>query len=307
MGKKKNKIRKKKAKKNSPLRAIGILLGLLALMGLILMPKANPEEWKVSPDGLLEYPAKRSRIDCQRTPLEDGDDYTLDKVIFESKGLTVYGLLRIPKGVKNPPGMVLLPGAQVTKEGQQALAKSMQKLGYASLSLDQRGHGETGGYVASMEEDFRSFIGDVEPVQHKMVYDALRAVDCMGTFDELDHKRIYIGGESMGGRFAIIAGGIDKSIAGVLAISTSGYRLPSGLPSDQLRFFTSIDPNSYISKISPRKLVMIHSKNDSVVPIDDARITFEKAHEPKAFYTIKVGTHHGYHPDMDEYIKTEFG
>jgi len=305
MGKKKKKSRKQKDEKSNPFRAVGIFIGLMVLLGLILMPETNPEEWKVSPEGLLEYPLKRGSIECQRTSLEVGEAYTLDKVVFESKGLKVYGLLRIPKGVENPPGMVLLPGAQVTKEGQQGLATVMQKLGFASLSLDQRGHGETNGYVAGMEEDFRAFTVGTEPVQHKMVYDALRAVDCMRTFKELDEKRIYIGGESMGGRFAIIAGGIDKNIAGVLAISTSGYTLPPSLPSDQLRFFTSIDPNSYIQKISPRKLTMIHSTNDHVVPFNDAVRTFEKALEPKTFHTIEMDTH-GYNGAMDEYLETEF-
>lgn len=259
----------------------------------------------VSPEGLLGYTSRRGQVDCQRIPLEGGEDYTLEKVVFESKGLKIYGLLRIPKGVENAPGVVLLPGAQVAKEGEQGLANAMQKLGYASLSLDQRGHGETDGYVASLEEDFLSFSKGVEPVQHKMIYDALRASDCMRTFRELDRNRIYMGGESMGGRFAIIAGALDESIAGVLAISTSGYRLSPGMDREQQRFITSIDPNAYVSRISPRKIVMIHSKNDRVVHVEDAQATFEKALGPKAFYTIQADTH-GYHPEMDAYLAREF-
>jgi hypothetical protein len=292
--------------KSNPLRAAAIFLGLLVALVLFMMPRGSPVEWRVTPDGLIEYPSKRGRIDCQRTAMESGDDYILDKVVYESKGLKIYGLLRIPKSVERVPGIVLLPGAQVTKEGEQNLARTLQRLGYATLALDQRGHGETNGYVASIEEDFFSFSRGIEPVQHKMIYDALRAIDCMRSFDELDENRIYVGGESMGGRFAIIAGAIDQDIVGVLAISTSGYRLPTGLDREQLRFITSIDPNAYISMISPRKLIMIHSKNDKVVPIEDALATFKKAREPKAFYTIDAETH-GYHRDMDVYLAREFG
>lgn len=291
-------------KGKAKLRALGIFFGLLFVVVFIFLPRADTGEWKISTDGLLEYPIDRGRIDCQRTPMETGEDYVLEKVVFESKGLNIFGLLRMPKGIKNPPGIVLLPGAQVTKEGEQGLATALQRLGFASLSLDQRGHGETGGSVPGMGEDFLSFTQGVEPVQHKMVYDALRAVDCMRTFRDLDKDKIYIGGESMGGRFAIIAGAIDRSISGVLAVSTSGYRLPAGLSRDQQAFLASIDPNAYASMISPRKLVMIHSKNDNVIPIEDALATFERTKEPKAFYTIQEKTH-GYNQEMDAYLAEE--
>ena len=60
------------------------------------------------------------------------------------------GLLRIPVSGQNSmakvvrvPGIVLLPGATVTKEREQGLAKYLADLGYATLTLDQRNLGAT--------------------------------------------------------------------------------------------------------------------------------------------------------------------
>ncbi|MEE8168634.1 MAG: alpha/beta fold hydrolase [Candidatus Hydrothermarchaeales archaeon] len=299
MGKKRNNKRSKK-KKHAPIRALVVFAVLLISLYFLLVPKGSPEAWSVSKGGILNYPQKRGSLTCVRAPLEGGEAYTLEKVTYQSKGLKVYGLLRIPRDKSKVPGMVLLPGAGVPKEGQQGLADVLRQLGYATLTLDQRGHGETDGYVTSIEEDYRTFLRGEEPIQHKMVYDALRAIDCMRSFPEIED--VYIAGESMGGRFAIIAGAIDPSIAGVIGISTAGYRLPATLNQEELRFFKSIDPNTYVSMISPRGLVMIHSENDEVIPIQEAEYTISLAREPKAFYKITTKTH-GYTTEMNHYLE----
>ncbi len=144
-----------------------------------------------------------------------------------------------------------------------------------------------------------------------MVYDALRAVDVMRQYPEVDPDNIAIIGISNGGRFAIIAAGIDPSINGVVGISTNGYDVESyisensgQITQNQTRFLRSIDPDTYLDKLPPRKLVMIHMTNDSVIQIDMAQATYDKANEPKVFYPLE-GNGHGYNGAMRNVLEAE--
>ena len=71
-----------------------------------------------------------------------------------------------------------------------------------------------------------------------------------------------------------------------------------------IRFYKSIDPETYLSKIPPRKLVMFHSINDPVIPYEYANSTYEKALQPKSFYTVKCHMH-GLCTDMDASLEKE--
>ncbi len=66
---------------------------------------------------------------------------TLYEVRFASRDAQVAALLRIPAAKAAVPGIVLLPGATVTKEREQGLAKYLSSLGYASITPDQRNLG----------------------------------------------------------------------------------------------------------------------------------------------------------------------
>jgi fermentation-respiration switch protein FrsA (DUF1100 family) len=56
--------------------------------------------------------------------------------------------------------------------------------------------------------------------------------------------------------------------------------------------------------ITPRRIVMFHSINDSIIPYEMAQRSFNKAHEPKAFYGIE-GSTHGYSPLVDMRLEEE--
>jgi len=71
-----------------------------------------------------------------------------------------------------------------------------------------------------------------------------------------------------------------------------------------LRFYRSIDPDTYLKPIPPRKLVMMHSVNDSIIPIGLAENTFRKAKEPKKFYNVTTGSH-GFSEGMREPLEIE--
>ncbi len=268
-----------------------VIISAIFLLALayFLFPQAS-DKWTVSKDGILSYPENRGKVEVKVLKTESGSNYTLETISFQSKDYTVEALLRIPSSNKKVPAVVILPGATVPKEGTQGLAELLSNLGYASLGIEQRNRGGV-----DFRYDYELFKEGKEPIEHKMVFDALRSVDVLRQDKRIDSERIAIIGESNGGRFAIIATALDKDIKGVIGISTSGYDTESqiaGIKDETIiRFYRSIDPDTYLNSIPPRKFVMLHSINDNIIPIATAEKTFNKAKEPKQFYSVTTGAH----------------
>jgi cephalosporin-C deacetylase-like acetyl esterase len=232
----------------------------------------------------------------------------MDHINYSSRDAVISALLRIPNSSHPVPGILILPGATVSKEGEQELSAELADMGYASMVIDQRNLGGV-----DFQLDGNLFQAGQEPTQHKMVFDALKAVDVMRQYPAVDPDNIAIIGISNGGRFAIIAAAIDPSISGVVGISTSGYDVESFIANDsgqvtenQTRFLRSIDPDTYLSRLPPRQLVMMHMINDSTIPIDLAQVTYDKAGEPKVFYPVE-GSGHGYNAAMRDVLEAELG
>lgn len=300
---KQNKEKTKKKNRKVLLAVLGFAAVLLVLAQIYSSNHEGSDKWTVDDRGMLSYPRNRGDIEMTVINTQSGSNYTLETISFKSKDYTVDALFRIPTLNKKVPAVVILPGATVPKEGTQGLAELFSNMGYASLGIEQRNRGGV-----DFEYDHRLFSEGKEPIEHKMVFDALRAVDVLKHDVRIDDKRIAILGESNGGRFAIIAGALDPSITGVIGISTSGYNVEAdaGNIKDKtaLRFYRSIDPDEYLGRLPPRKLVMLHSVNDTVIPIALAENTFEKAKEPKQFYEVTAGTH-GYSEGMKGALETE--
>lgn len=267
-------------------------------------------QWTVSEEGVLDYAVSSPQYNL--SPPEDDGSSSISTVSFQSRGANIAALLRIPRsgstgGKVNAsiPGIVLLPGATVSKEKEQKLARCLADLGYASITLDQR---NLGGI--DPKTDLQMFLKNEEPIEHKMVYDALAAGQILRSRTEIDPARIIYAGESNGGRFAIIACALDGSARGVLAISTCGYGTDAavasagGLDKNLIRFYRSIDPETYLSRIAPRPLVMIHSRNDTIIAYQLAEKTFALAVEPKRFHTVDCSVH-GYCSQMNQAIEEE--
>ena len=287
-----------------------VVVAIAAFVGLQSLSE-NKQDWHVTSDGLLDYPP--SVPEYQLKHIETSNNSTLYVVKFTSRDMQIAGLLRMPQikqeakeNLSNGiPGIVLLPGATVTKEREQGVAKYLCGLGFAIITLDQRNLGAT-----DMQGDLQMFLNGIEPTEHKMVHDALAAAEVLRGQTEIDPNRILYVGESNGGRFAIIACALDPKASGAIAISTSGYGIDAAIASGMLkdpntiRFYKSIDPETYLSKIPPRKLVMFHSINDPVIPYEYANSTYEKAFQPKSFYTVKCHMH-GLCTDMDASLEKE--
>ncbi len=288
---------------------LGFLLIVVGIFGVLYNPSNSIEEtlpWEISEAGTLSFPPREEPVFTVQE-IEDlyspEDPDILKLVSFESRGDKVQALLRVPANSSSSAGIVLLPGAGVNKEGEQGLAVQLSKMGYATLTLDQRNQGGV-----NFERDLELFRAGLEPVEYLMVYDALKAADVLSVLPEIDPERLAILGESNGGRFAIIACALDPSFKGVIGISTSGYGTeeldPADIVAEVYRFHLSIDPDTYLSALPPSRLVMIHSFNDTVISHEMALRTFDLAKEPKAMYNTTEETH-GYTASMRPYLEKE--
>lgn len=291
--------------------AVAIFIGWMGLPGSTPATKINSLDWRVEDDGRLDYLILKPEFNLSEEKV-DGNS-SLIAVRYASRGAEMAGLLRIPRFSKTVrdeenkkdgiPGIVLLPGATVTKEREQGLAKRLADLGYATMTLDQRNLG-----AIDVNADLELFMEGSEPVEHMMIYDALSAAEILRSVPEIDPEKIIYAGESNGARTAIIACALDESARGVLAISTCGYGTDAAVArsgiedEDTIRFYRSIDPDTYLPLISPRPLAMIHSRNDTVIPYPLAERTFALASQPKSLISVDC-TVHGYCPEMDERIE----
>ena len=256
--------------------------------------------WLVDSNGYLSYPLDRGSVEFSRQDYGIDGKLTIHKIIYQSRNGNIHGLLVLPTSAGELlPGVVLLPGAGVSKESELKLAKKIALLDAAVLVIDQRGVGETTIKINSIEQDYVDFLNGKEPSQHLMVYDALRAYDLMKNAPFTDSDRIAIAGESLGGRIAIIAAAIDRNIEGVLVISSAGLGFEKTNDTRVNSFLNSIDSDHYIDQIAPRKIVVMHNANDKNIPLSAALRSYSKAQEPKQFVLVNDTTcNHGYCDSM---------
>jgi dienelactone hydrolase len=267
--------------------------------------------WSLDGSNALSF-SQRELIDPRAFVIEDTTNYSLERISYDSYNTTIYGLLRIPKNVSKPPIVIVLPAATVTKEADSPMASALASWGYASLTLDERGNGgETRG-ISPMDftTGYNVYRSGGTPVQYAQIYDVLLGYDYLRSRIDLDGDNIAVLGESMGGRFAIIAAGIEPGFKGAFVVSSSSYGLDAGNNSDALRFVDSIEPATYLKKLPPRKLVMFHFTNDTIIPIAYGRSLYDSASQPKAWYQYNGSVHGVYSdifaPDLHAELKSVF-
>ncbi|MBU0953459.1 MAG: hypothetical protein KKA90_03505 [Nanoarchaeota archaeon] len=281
-------------------RADLVLLGVIVIavaVGAVLLQPPVRGTYQVDATGLLSY-QHRPTPNATETPASA----TSSHLVIDSRPSPAFGLLTLPEEGEPPyPVFIVLPGAGVTKEGEQhGLSADLNSLGFATLTLDIRGQGESTSPILDFQSDFEQFSSGQEATHHQQVYDILRAYDFLQADDQF--STISVAGESAGARYGIIAAAIEPGIHGVIGISTGGYTA-ANLSAKELQYLNSINPLFYAPLVSPRPVVLLHSTNDSIVPYEDAQALFAAAGEPKQFFPFdKPG--HGYDPLEKEMLAT---
>jgi 2,6-dihydroxypseudooxynicotine hydrolase len=127
------------------------------------------------------------------------------------EGMTLNGYLRVPVDASRPPVVLLLPGADSTKEELYNLGDYIVARGLAFAAFDGPGQGIV------------SFEGKLRPDYEV----AVRAIiDGLAARGDLAASRLAVGGISYGGLFAIRAAAADERIRAVVSISS--WYTPAG-------------------------------------------------------------------------------
>jgi dienelactone hydrolase len=142
--------------------------------------------------------------ECWRraAPLTDPPMELID-VPFEGTFLPAY--LRVPAGAERPPLVVLVPGADSTKEELFDLGEHVLAHGIAVLAFDGPGHGAV-SFELKLRPDYEVPIRAV--------------IDHVYGREDLDTGRLGLGGISYGGLFACRGAAFDERVRAVFSMSS---------------------------------------------------------------------------------------
>ena len=276
------------------------LLILSTLSGCTATPA--PPAYTVDNDGVLSLSC--APVTTTEEVLFSNDTYTKSKIVMHTSSGDVVSYLGAPK---QPTAVIVYaPGAGEKLAGHEERMVRFASAGYAFLFVDTRGNGgETAGIPFGqqlIQQDYAKFEKGEMPQYYLSICDLVSAQKMLsGRYN----VPVYAVGSSNGGRYAAVAAGTDPAFAGYVGISTSDWGLldsvtQQGLTGDPVRFATSLEPGTYIWRISPRPVWIFHAKADPIIPFESGQQFFEKAREPKTF--IQFSGDHGINPDVDEKI-----
>lgn len=238
------------------------------------------------PDAFRAALEAAERAWAKAAPLVD-PPFELVDVPFE--GTTLPGYLRKPHGVERPPLVVLLPGADSTKEELYDQAEHLVRRGVAALAFDGPGHGLV---------SFRLKLRPDEEVAVSAVLDMLLARE------DLDVGRVGVLGISYGGLFAVRAAAEDERIKA--AVSMSSWYSPAGryatqesLSQSGLRQYMGEAPAAvqdamtvagYAERVRV-PVLQIYGGQDPASPPDQAQRTAAELAGPNELVVFEEGVH----------------
>jgi uncharacterized protein len=284
---------------------IGItIIGFLILHAILAGCAGIPlkSTYSVDDKGVLSLTC--APVTTTEEVLFSNETYVKSKIVFHTENGDVIGYLGTPEQPKAV--IVYAPGAGEKLAGHEERMARFASAGYAFLFLDTRGNGgESPGIPFSqqlVQLDYAKFGKGEMPQYYMSICDLVSAQKMLSARYNVP---VYAVGSSNGGRYAAVAAGIDPAFAGYVGISTSDWGLldsitQQGITGDPLRFATSLEPSTYLVKISPRPVWIFHARADPIIPFESGQQFFEKAQEPKTF--IEFSGDHGINPDVDEQI-----
>ncbi|HEY8827266.1 MAG TPA: alpha/beta fold hydrolase [Jatrophihabitantaceae bacterium] len=213
----------------------------------------------------------------------------MELLSVEFDGVTLPGYLQIPPGVTRPPLIVLLPGADSTKEELFDLGQHILRRGIAIAAFDGPGQG-----LVSLEMKMRP--------DYELAIVAM--LDSLAGRSDLDGKRIAVGGISYGGLFALRAAAIDARIRAVVSISS--WYTPAGrfatmeplthfgqyqyLGADPAALMESITLRGVLDRVSV-PLLQVYGELDAMSPPSNAERIAAEVQGPTTTVVYPDGVH----------------
>jgi len=256
--------------------------------------------YSMTEDGLLEI----EKVEYSYSPgdvLSSGEAgaVKVSEVWMNDGESDVYAILAEPQ---NPEaGIIFAPGAGVSADTHLNRSIDYGESGIAFMAVDIRGNGgKTQGVALDFQNELETAMAGKTPQYYSIVFDLIAAKNYLKEIygDELP---VYVMGSSNGGRYAAVAAGTDSEFAGFIGVSTSGYEYEEGVNGADVDLFVkSINPNTYVSEISPAETVILHAPEDNIIGYEYGLELFNRASEPKDF--VAFNGIHGINSEVDGFV-----
>ena len=216
-----------------------------------------------------------------------------ERVAIPFEGKHLYGILRKPVGITNPPVMIMACGLDSAKEETEAYEAPFLARGIAILVFDGPGQGE-GEYDWPIRGNYET---------------AVEAVcDYVETRTDVDTRRIGLWGVSLGGYYAPRAAAFEKRVKACIALSgpynmganwdtipdltreAIRVRSHARTQDEGRRNAATLSLEGVASKIEC-PIYIVAGKQDRVVPWQDAERLSREVKGPKVFSLIEDGNH----------------
>jgi uncharacterized protein len=194
--------------------------------------------------------------------------------------------LSLPDDPPPWPAVVVVHGAGSRKENHADFARLATASGWAALTFDLPGHGES------------------EPAMSGSAVEAVLAMaELLGSQEGVDASRVAVRGSSLGGFLAICAAAASPRIAGVIAICpASQEHLARGLRSGRFEmrvgdpvaleaWLLAQDVGEAVERIAPRPLILMHAEGDTQIASEHTEALYERAGEPRKLVIAPGGAH----------------
>ena len=235
-------------------------------------------------DGMFYYPSQREWY----TPAELG--VKAEDVYFPTRdGLTLHGWF-VPTAGAAKGTVIHFHGNAENLTNHIALSAWLPSSGYNLFIFDYRGYGRSQGRVS----------------REGTIIDGHAAVDAALKRPEVDPRRLYVYGQSLGGAIATVITAERPEIRALIVDSAFGsyrgiaahhagrtlFSNALGGFAARMLFSEGYDPIDYVARIAPRPIFVIAAGNDVVCPPHLSRELFDAAGEPKRFW-LSQDTGHG--------------
>jgi dipeptidyl aminopeptidase/acylaminoacyl peptidase len=216
-----------------------------------------------------------------------------ERVAIPFESGTLYGILRMPSGVRQPPVMVMMCGLDSCKEETDAYEHPFLARGIATLVFDGPGQGEA-------EYDF--------PIRGNYETAVKAVIDYVETRSDLDAGRMGLWGVSLGGYYAPRAAAFETRVKACIALSgpydfhdawdglpeltREAFRVRShcATQADAKRNAVNLSLKGVAGRITC-PLFIIAGKQDRVVPWRDAERLAGEAKGPVELLVVADGNH----------------
>jgi len=214
------------------------------------------------------------------TPADWGFQY--EDVRFKSgDGTPLHGWFVAPKNKRAKGTIVFSHGNAGSLGHHLGFVMWLVEAGYNVMMYDYRGFGKSGGTV-----DRRGMIDDVKAaLAHVMAR------------KDIDPKRVVSYGHSLGGAQSITALA-ESPVHGLGAVIIDGafasYQSMARIVAGQLGASLVTDelaPKDFVKKLPPIPLLVVHGKQDEVVPFAQGKQLYDAAKQPKTLFEPETGRH----------------